>query len=93
MRFRVDSLSGIAAGDFAGTSENSFTLRKNRFGFLVLATETTSQGSFVYTRYNGMIAVLKAVSDTSGNTIDVKHTDANGGTSGTAFTLDIIPED
>ncbi len=92
MRFKVDSLSGISAGDFVGTEANSFTLKKNRFGFLVLATETTTQGSFVYTRYNGMVAVLKAVADADNDTIDVKHADSNGTARGTTFTLDIIPE-
>jgi len=93
MRFSIESSSGIEPGDFIGTQEGSFNLGKNKFGFLVLATETTSDGDFAYVRYSGLPPVIKAVADSSGDTIDVKHCDSDGNTEGDTFTLDIIPED
>ena len=93
MRFAIESSSGIEPGDFIGTQDGSFNLGKNKFGFLVLATETTSDGDFAYVRYSGLPPVIKAVADSSGDTIDVKHCDSDGNTEGDTFTLDIIPED
>jgi len=93
MRFAVDSASSISPGDFVGTQSGYFELTKNRFGFLVLATESTDDGDFAYVRYSGLPPVIKAVADSSGDTIDVKHCDSDGNTEGDTFTLDIIPED
>lgn len=93
MRFAVDSISGIQPGDFIGTQDGSFHLGKNKFGFLVLATESTGDGDFAYVRYSGLPPVIKAVADSSGDTINVKHCDSDGNTEGDTFTLDIIPED
>ncbi len=93
MRFAIDDSGYIEPGDFIGTQEGSFKLGKNRFGFLVLATESTSDGDFAYVRYSGLPPVIKAVADSSGDTIDVKHCDSDGNTEGDTFTLDIIPED
>jgi hypothetical protein len=93
MRFAIESSGGIAPGDFIGTQDGSFNLAKNKFGFLVLATETTSEGDFAYVRYSGLPPVIKAVADSSGDTIDVKRCDSDGNTEGDTFTLDIIPED
>lgn len=93
MYFAIESSSEIQPGDFIGTQEGSFNLSKNKFGFLVLATETTGDGDFAYVRYSGLPPVIKAVADSSGDTIDVKHCDSDGNTEGDTFTLDIIPED
>jgi len=92
MRFRVD-VSGLAPGDFIGTRNGSWSLTSNRFGFLVLGTEYAS-GYYAYARYSGIPPVLKAVSDenTYSHTISVRHVDSNGGTVGSSFTLDVIPE-
>jgi hypothetical protein len=92
MRFRVDT-SGLGPGDFIGTRNGSWSLTANRFGFLVMGTEYAS-GYYAYARYSGVPPVLKAVSDenTYSHTISVRHVDSNGGTVGSSFTLDVIPE-
>ena len=91
MRFAVAEGGSVAPGDFVGTKPGSWQLHRNRFGFLILAVEST--GNFAYVRYSGITPVLKAVSDESGGVISVKHVDSGGSTEGDAFDLDVIPEE
>jgi len=92
MRFRVD-VSGLVPGNFIGTKSGSWSLTANRFGFLVMGTEYAI-GYYAYARYSGVSPVLKAASDenTSSHTISVRQVNSSGGTVGTAFTLNVIPE-
>ena len=90
MRFSVAD-SDLSPGDFVGTKPGSWQLHKNRFGFLILAVEST--GNFASVRYSGITPVLKAVSDESGGVISVKHVNSGGATEGEAFDLDVIPEE
>jgi len=91
MRFAVDG--DVSAGDFVGTKRGSFKLAKNKFGFLVIATESIDGSSFAYVRYSDLPLVVKAVSDASGGSVSVKRATTGGGSDGDSFTLPVIPED
>jgi hypothetical protein len=91
MRFAVDG--DVSAGDFVGSQSGSFRLAKNKFGFLVIATESVEGGSFAYVRYSGLPLVVKAVSEASGGSVSVKRATTSGGSDGDSFTLPVIPEE
>lgn len=91
MRFKVDDYD-IEPGDFIGARDGSWSLEKTKFGFLVLAIQDSSDGTFAYCHFNGLTPVLKATSDESGGQIDVNLVDSGGSPDGQTFSLKVIPE-
>jgi hypothetical protein len=92
MRFKLDD-SYVEPGDFVGAKQGSWGLEKTKFGFLVLAAENGSRGTFAYVHFSGLAPVLKAMSDEEYGQIDVKLATSGGGTEGETFSLDVIPEE
>jgi len=91
MRFAVVGLD-IEPGDFIGVIKNAFFLEKTKFGFLVLAVQSSVSGRFAYVYFNGMTPILKAIANQEqGGPVFTRLVDSNGNTSGSVIPLKVIP--
>jgi len=90
MRFLAEG-SELATGDMVGAASGSWALGKTKFGFLVLAVQSSPAGQFAYVFFNGLVPVLKAVYDASGGQVEVQLATSGGAGQGNQFSLAVIP--
>jgi len=90
MRFLAEG-SELAAGDMVGAVSGSWSLGKTKFGFMVLAVQSSPAGQFAYVFFNGLVPVLKAVYDASGGQVEVQTATSGGAGQGDQFSLAVIP--